>query len=185
MVFLDYYPNAERTLTTVESMMITKKEYRILKEMSSLVRKYFEENLQMPLDLGGFLRYYVEYTILKSKHKDIKPLAKEIIIANVVLPDDIKVAELLNKNGFSIQDLRAIMRVRSYIKNIILNDADFDKEMENILIDYKEKVNTIIEIFISEFNVDNQNIILNRICEMLETCPTLFVDRVTSHTQKR
>ena len=119
--FVDYYPNAERIVTVLDSMMITPREYKKLKEISVELRKYFQQTLGIETISCGFIRHYVEHVIIDSKNNGLKPLEKEIIIANIMLPDDMEVINLLNDNGFDIYTLKLLMRIRSQLKYIILN----------------------------------------------------------------
>lgn len=186
MSTIDLYPtNAERILTTVESMMITKKEYMQLKEISKTIRKYAEEKFQSEINSCGIVRYYIEYTIRNSQYRNLPSTQKEIIIANVILPDDTKVADVLNKNNFTIEHLKAMLRFRSLLKNILLNDSRIDTETARQFAIYKQFVNKIIAIFKLEFGIDNQTLILNRICEMIETCPLYFDTKIDIKSRKR
>ena len=186
MKLIDNYPNAERTLTTIEASLITKKEYQKLKSISKRIKDSIETELESDLSSYGMVKYHVERTIRSSKNALIsKNAEKEIIIANILLPDDIQIAELLNKNNFTIEHLKAMIRFRSSLKNLILNSAPIDEETQRKLEIYKRFVTTLIELFKAEFNVDDQTIILNRICEMLVTCPNYFETKRTEYTRKK
>ena len=103
MTIIDNYPNAERTVTTIEASMITPREYYRLKEISKVIRKSIETQLQSNANTDGFTRYYIELAIRSSEHKNLSNTEIEIIIANAILPDDISIAELLSKHHFTIE----------------------------------------------------------------------------------
>lgn len=185
MTIIDNYPNAERTVASIEASMITPREYYRLKEISKAIRNHIENQLQTNTSTDGFTRYYIELAIRSSQHKNLSNTEIEIVIANAILPDDISIAELLSKHHFTIDHLKTIIRFRSLLKNIILNGKAFDDELKRQFEIYKKFVAKIIEIFKSEFGIDDQTVILNRICEMLVTCPAFFEERTSTNPRKK
>ena len=186
MTLIDNYPNAERTLTTIETSLITKKEYQKLKNISAAIKKTVESNLDSDINSYGIVKYYVEQTIRSSNTPLVsKPSEKEIIISNIILPDDIEVAELLTQNKYTLEHLKAMIRFRSSLKNLILNDVQIDKETEQKLQVYKKFVTSLIALFKQRFGIDDQTVILNKICEMLVYYPHYFESKLTDHVRKR
>lgn len=185
MTIIDNYPNAERTVTTIEASMITPREYYRLKEISKAIRTHIENELQSNANTDGFTRNYIELAIRSSEHKNLSNTEIEIIIANAILPDDIIIAEMLSKHHFTIEHLKTIIRFRSLLKNIVLNGNAFNTELKRQFEIYKKFVTKIIEIFKSELGIDDQTIILNRISEMLVTCPSFFEERTSTSIRKK
>lgn len=184
MRIVDYYPNVERVITTIESMMITDKEYQKIKKISKSIKEIVEKEINDEINPYRFVIHHIEKSVRQSDLYTLSPAGKEIIIANILLPDDIKIAELLNKNGFTIENLKSIIRFRSLLKNVILNNAPINKELEDHFIEYKENVKKILELFNEEFNTNDQTIILNRICELLTTHPNYFEKKITESIKK-
>ena len=140
MKLIDYYPNVERIITTIDSRMITNKEYNKLIKLSRNIKKELEHILDSNINKISLIKYYVEKIITNSKYSEnYTNVHKEIIIANILLPDDIKIAEVLNQNGYPIEYLKAIIKFRDYLKKIILYSIPIDKEIEQKYIAKLEK----------------------------------------------
>ena len=175
MILIDNYPNTERAITAIEVMIITKKEYIKLIKLSQEIKSCIEKELNCELPIYGIIKYYIENTIINPNNlSNFSQTAKEIIIANILLPETIKVVELLNNNGYTIEHLKNITRFRALLKNIILSNAPIDTNLANQFMIYKKYVTHITELFKKTFGIIDQTIILNRICEILVTYPNLF-----------
>lgn len=174
MKFIDYHPNIERAITYVEALTILKNEDIELKKISKVIKEHIENKLQIEINSNNITIYYLESIIRKARYNDLSNIKKEIIISNILLPNDEEIAVLLNQNGYTLEDLKSILRFRTILKNNILNDTQLDQNNKEKYEEYKKEITKIIKIFKSNLNIDNQTIILNRICEMLVTCPELF-----------
>lgn len=174
--------NSERILTYIDALTITKKEYNYFKQLSIIEKERIEKKLKMSFEEHPVDKKYLEEIILGTEYKNISSMNKEIMLANAILPDDQKIATLLNEEGFTLEYLKIIIRFRSLLKNILTNNLPIDKETRQKLDAYKVIVEKLVDLFNKHFNVNNQTIILNRICEMLVTCPELFVPK--SKTKK-
>lgn len=174
MKFIDYYPNIERAITYIEALTILKNEDIELKKISKIIKEHIESKLQIEINSNNITIYYLESIIRKARYQDLSDMKKEIIISNILLPNDNEIATLLNENGYTFEDLKSILRIRTILKNNILNNIYFDQNTKEQFEEYKKEITKLIEIFKTNLNIDNQTIILNRICEMLVTCPELF-----------
>lgn len=177
MDIIDYYPNLERAITPIECITITNKEFRQLKKISRLIRENIETNINDQITPYTFIKYYIEKSIRDSKLEIFSKAKKEIIIANILLPDDIEIAEILNNNGFTKESLKELIRFRALIKNLVLNNSKIDINLENKFNDYKETINTIVLLFNEKFQIKDQTTILNRICELLVSNPNYFENK--------
>ena len=186
MRIIDTYPNAERTITTIEAALITKKEYQELKNISQSIRNKFHTQLSEHLGDYEYIRWFLETILTYSQNKfGLSSTHKEIIIANVMLPHDHEIVELLTKYDFKIEHLKTLIRFRSFLKNIVLNSAPIDKEVERQFEIYKKHIANIIYIFETELNINNKTAILNRIAELIETNPHYFESKYSDYTKKR
>ena len=185
MDFIDYYPFLDRVLTYLDAMIITEKEYQILKNISNEIRKETEENFNNSINHNKIIIYHIEKSIRESKLNNNSILAKEIIIANILLPNDIDIIDLLNKSGYTYDSLKNIIRFRTLIKNIVLSDKEFNNEERKKYKEYKEEVKNIIYIFKENYNITDQTIILNRICELLIRKPNSFENKLERKSKKR
>ena len=182
MTIIDTYPNVERAITSIEASLISKREYEELKNISNYIRNNINKKTPQNIKNYKFIKNYLAQTITT---RNFSNTAKEIIIGNILLPDDIKIAELLTKNGFTIEHLNIIIRFRALLKNIILNSTPINEELERQFKIYKTAINKIIEIFKLELNFDDQTTILNRITEILITNPNYFESKNSEHIRKR
>lgn len=186
MTIIDTYPNVERAITYNEASSIFKKEYEILKSISYYIKEKIRKENECNINDYGVIKYYLEQAIRNAECPHIKENnKKEIIIGNVLLSDDLKIAELLTKNGITIEHLKVIIRFRALLKKVILNSVPIDEELERQFKLYKIGVAKIIKIFKLELNFDDQTVILNRITELLITSPNYFESKNSEHTKKK
>lgn len=185
MKIMRYEPNIQNALTKTEASLITEKEYNKLKKISMLVTKYVENILMSDIATCNITKKIAEITIRKIQNESITEIHKTIMIANALLPDDIKVADLLNKNGFTYNHINLIIKFRALLKRNAIYHTELDKEEKTKYNEYKITVNKIVELFTREFGVSDKTIILNRICEILVTHPDYFEKLATEHIIKR
>lgn len=185
MNFIDYYPFIDRVLTYLDAMIITEKEYQILKKISNTIKKETEEIFDYSINQYNAIIYYIEKTIRESKTINHSTLSKEIIISNILLPNDIEIIDLLNKSGYTYDSLKNIIKFRSIIKNTIASNIEFNNENKQKYKEYKKEVKNIITIFKEKYNITDQTIILNRICELLIRMPNSFENKLEINTKKR
>ena len=167
MDFVDYYPFANRILTYLDAMTITEKEYQILKSISNKIKNETENMFYEDINQYNIIIHYIEKRIRKSKLINNSILSKEIIISNILLPNDIEIIDFLNKSGYTYEHLKNIIKFRTLIKNILLNDLEFNEEQKKQYEEYKKEIKNIITIFKEKYNISDSKIILNRICELL------------------
>ena len=183
MKIIDYYPNLERAITYFETLTLSKSEDIVIKKLSKFIKEYIEEKLQVEINFNNINIYYLEDILSKTQYNNLSNLKKEIIIANILLPNDIEIAELLNQNGYTFEDLKSIIRFRTLLKNKILNDKPLNQEEIEKFIKYKEDITNLLSLFKNKFNIDKTTIILNRICEMLVTHPNIFESKTNFKTR--
>ena len=169
-MLLNEYTNPSKILSYYEALTIPKKEYTYLKKLST------SEKANITLNNQTNINYNLIFNKISTskKTKDLSIIKKEIIIANIIIPDDTLIIKILNDNNFTIEHLKLIIRFRSILKNHLINNTKIDTTLkENIQI-YKNIISIILNIFINELNIDNPTIILNRITELIITKPYLF-----------
>ena len=174
MDFVDYYPFVDRILTYLDAMIITEKEYQTLKNISNKIKKETEELFNDNINQYNIIIHHIEKSIRESKLISNSTLSKEIIIANILLPNDIEIIDFLNKSGYTYESLKNIIKFRTLIKNILSSDIEFNKENKIQYEAYKKEVKNIITIFKEKYNISDSKIILNRICELLVRKPNSF-----------
>lgn len=185
MKILEEYFESERILTYIDALTITAKECNELKryghrERKEIIKEYKELRNSNKLPRETNPRDYITEKLLtqrnfSTKYNNKSTLRREIIYANAILPNDVTIAELLNNNHFSFEHLKKIIEVRKKILFLIKskNTTITDDLIKDIAI-YKKIVTKLINLFESKFGINDSTIILNRICEMLVTCPTFF-----------
>ena len=139
MDFIDYYPFLDRVLTYLNAMIITEKEYQIFKNISNEIRKETEENFNNSINHNKIIIHHIEKSIRESKLNNNSILAKEIIIANILLPNDIDIIDLLNRSGYTYEFLKNIIKFRTLIKNIVSSDTEFNKDNKKNMKNIKKK----------------------------------------------
>lgn len=164
------YTNPERILSYNEAKKITQKEYSLLKQPLKEIKP---ENYP-ELDYHYYRDKAIESRKKELIYSDQTGLKKEVLIANTILPDDIKIIDKLTANGFTYEHLYAIIRFRSILKNILMNNTKITNDLKEHIRIYKNVTTKLIKVFEQNFFFNDSTIILNRICEMLITCPHLF-----------
>ena len=166
--------NANRILTPIEASTLSKKDYTNLKQLVQIERENFEKTYNIKLDGHDITTRMFIFEITNRSYSNLTILEKEILLANAAFPSDKEIATLLSENGFTINHLKAIIRFRSLIKKSLVNDKKMDEELSTQFEIYKKVVSKLLDLFNANFKFNNSTIILNRICEMLVTCPELF-----------
>lgn len=185
MQFIDYYPFKDRVLTYLEAMIITEREYQTIKDISKKIRKTTEEIFNDNINLYNIIIYNIEKRIRQSKLLNNSTLSKEIIIANILLPNDIEIIDFLNNKGYTYESLKKIIKFRTLIKNILSSNIEFNEEYKRQYEEYKKEVKSIKNIFKEKYNITDQTIILNRICELLVRKPNSFETEKERNIKKR
>ena len=185
MHFVDYYPNAERAITLIDMRQIGLREYQFIITLSKSIKEEIEQEIKIQIQNNDITRYYFEEIIKNLQIENLTPLKREILIGNAILPDSKKIIDIQNKNGYSVTNLTKILRFRTILKNILLNDLHIDKNTQEQFEIYKKELISLTEIFKNEFNLDNPSIILNRICELITIYPQLFQAKTTINSKKR
>ena len=173
-MILDNYQNPERILSYTEALIITKKEYQILKSLAKYEKKRIELEICMSEKESLMNNLIIENNIKMSSYDDLSPLKKEVMLANAILPDDHKVIDTLTEKGFTLEHIKTIMKFRGILKNILLNESIIQDDLKVNIEIYKRVTSILIKAFKEKLNVNNSSIILNRICELLVTNPELF-----------
>ena len=173
MVIIDDYTNPLNILSQTDALLISKKEYQILKSLAKKERQSIIKN-NSQIDNSRLNQLLTETLNNESIYPHLSISKKQIILSNAILPDDILIADKLSKYGFTIYHLKTIIRFRSIIKIHLTNESFLTKELKNNIIIYKKIITKLINIFDKEFNYNNSTVILNRISEMLITNPDLF-----------
>ena len=171
---LDNYQNPERILSYNEALIITKKEYEILKNIAKKEKKRIEKEICMGEDNSSINMLIIERQINMHNYDDLSPLKKEVMLSNALLPDDTKVIDTLTENGFTIEHIKTIIKFRGILKNQAMYKTAIEEDLKENINTYKKVVSILLNAFREKFNINNSTIILNRICELLVTKPELF-----------
>ena len=184
MKMIKYYPNIKKSINIIDLLMITEPEHQKIKKISKTIRETIQNEINENINLLPFIRYYVEkkIDILDTNFSSIE---KELIISNVILPNDIHIADLLNKNGYTKEFLKSIIKTRQKIKLSLLNNIKIDNELQTEFDEYKQNIIPIIELFKKEYNITDINIILNKICEISTKYPNYFESNINIIIKKR
>ena len=186
MAMLDLYPSAERAINIIDIKLITEREYQILKKISTQIRKKIEDEFDDNAVSYGMIKYFIENRIRNSNITDIETATKkEIVISNILLPDDIEIAEILNKNGFNLELLKELLKIRQKLINIIIYNLQLDEELKDQYETYKNNIKKLINLFEEKYNINDQTIILNKIAEILVLYPNYLENKITSTIKKR
>ena len=167
--------SVKRTITFVEALNITKKEYSILQEIATIERETLEQEYNQKIEENFLIRKLLELKLKKQSYKNLSSIKKEIILAYAILPNDDKIIELLINNNFSLEELKQIIRIRAILKNLISNNIKIETNIdsETILL-YKSYIKKLTNIFQLNFGINDPTIILNRITELLTNKKELF-----------
>ena len=181
MIMIEDYIEAGRILSYPEALMHSKKEYTYLKQYSQIEKEKIEKEIDLQIGSKFFNKNIIESKINFSKYPNMSKLNKEVMLANIILPDDIKIIDILTENGFTLEHLKTIIRFRSILKNLLLNNSIITNELKEQIAIYKRVTTKLINIFNEQFNFNDSTIILNRITEMLITCPNLFETKANTN----
>ena len=165
--------NPYKIVSYNEGKMFTDKEYNILKNIAKNEKDRIKNDYGLVED-SQLTQRIVEYVIISTKYDDLSLLKKEILLANALLPDDIKIIDLLSKEGFTIEHIKTIIRFRDILKNLLIHKKELTNELKEQLKIYKAVVDKIIDVFNTNFYTNNSTIILNKLCELLVTKPHMF-----------
>lgn len=174
--------NPNRIISYNEAKMFTNKEYNLLKQQASNERKRIKKSYNL-IEESNISQKIIEYIIKNSHYPELSILKKEILLANTLLPDDIKIVDILTKEGFTIEHIKTIIRFRDILKNLIIHKQQLNKELKEQLEIYKPITNKLIDIFNTNFYINDSTIILNKLCELIANKPQLF-DEITKSNQK-
>ena len=165
--------NPKKILTYNEANMYTQKEYELLKQKANQEIKRIKKDYNLK-ENSKISQKFIEYIIKNTHYQDMSILKKEILLANSLLPNDIKIIDQLTKEGFTIEHIKTIIRFRDILKNSIIHKQILTPELKEHLEIYKSVTSKLINIFNDNFYVNNSTIILNKLCELLATKPQLF-----------
>ena len=174
--------NPNRIISYNEAKMFTNKEYNLLKQQASNERKRIKKSYNL-IEESNISQKIIEYIIKSSHIPELSILKKEILLANTLLPDDIKIVDILTKEGFTIEHIKTIIRFRDILKNLIIHKQQLNKELKEQLEIYKPITNKLIDIFNTNFYINDSTIILNKLSELIANKPQLF-DEITKSNQK-
>lgn len=180
MPMIDDYTNPLTILSLTDALMISKKEYQFLKQIAKIERETIIKNNNQ-IDNFNLIQKLTETLTNSSIYPNLSISKKQIILSNAILPDDTNIINTLSEYGFTIYHLKTIIRFRSIIKNLLINECNLTQELKDNITIYKKVTNKLIDIFNKEFNCNNSTIILNRISEMLITQPDLFKNNNSSN----
>lgn len=169
--------NPNRILTPIEANMLSQKDYTNLKQLIQIKKESLEKKHNITLDDNFLTAEMFLFEMNYNPHSNLTILKQEILLANTILPDDKQIASILSQNGFTINHLKSIIRYRSLIKRLLINNKEMDEEFLEQFQIYKQIVSKLLSIFYFHFKFNDSTIILNRICEMLITCPELFENK--------
>ena len=187
MTISSIYHELKIIISYNEAKEIFEKEYNELKILGQIERENIEKEYTKLIKECNLTNEFNDYITKRligirydtSKYSDLTSIKKEIIIANAILPDDISIINLLHDNGFTIEHLKVIIRFRSILKNkITCKTKNIDKYLAEQIKIYKTVVSKLIEIFETNFKINDSTIILNRITELLVTSPNLFDEKI-------
>jgi len=172
-MLLHEYTEPYKILSYYEALTIPEKEYTYLKKLA------ISEKINLTLNNKINLNYNLIFNKISTsiKTKDLPIIKKEIIIANIMIPDDETITKILTDNNFTLDHLKLIIRFRSILKNYILNNKKLDAELKENIHIYKNIISIILNIFKKELNINNSTIILNRITELIIIKPYLFEEK--------
>ena len=173
-MILDNFQKPEKILSYSEALIITKKEYEILKNIAKKEKKRIENEKCMGEKDSKINMLIIENNISMRNYDDLSLLKKEIMLANAILPDDVKVIDTLTENGFTLEHIKSIIKFRGILKNQLIYKNGISEDLKENINIYKNVVTILLNAFKEKFNVSNSTIILNRICELLVTSPELF-----------
>lgn len=173
-MILDNYQKPERILSYQEALIITKKEYQILKNIAKKERKRIELEICMAEKDSAINKLIIESNINMRNYDDLSPLKKEVMLANAILPEDDKVIDTLTEYGFTLEHIKTIIKFRGILKNQVMSKTVIEDDLKESIKIYKKVVTILMNAFREKFNVNNSMVVLNRICELLVTSPELF-----------
>lgn len=176
-------PNIDKALTKNDVLLITKKEYEQLKKISKQLTKYLEKEYLITPNESGFTNHFIETLVRNTKNNLLTESHKEIIIANILFPEDEKIADLINDNNFTYEHINFIIDFRALLKKHSIHNMVLDNESKLKFETYKQLIDQIISIFEKNFRVTNQTIILNKLCEILVNKPHYF-NEISTPTRK-
>lgn len=178
MIMIDDYFKPEKILSYVEARTIGTREYTMLKQIGQIERDYVLKKYLLPKEPELSIKSIVESRLNDPKYDNLSNLKKEVVLANSILPDDIKIIDILTKEGFTLQHLKTIIKFRSILKNLLINKTMINKELKEQIAIYKRVMDKLIDVFYKNFNFKDSTTILNRITELLVTSPNLFDKKI-------
>jgi hypothetical protein len=167
-MYIDY----TRIITEDFKSFITDSELAELKEVARkekaiLTARYNPDTLRRILE-----RRANEIVTINAKYQAYNDYEKAIVANNIVL-DNKKFASVLNSGNFDAESLDSFIKMLRYIKNRLANGdySEKDQKYMKIADNFAKK---LVAHFAKYLGINNQNLLINKINEILSYEPELI-----------
>lgn len=146
-----------------------------LKEVAKSERTYLDNRYNKDI-LRTILAKKAEETVyINARHQTRNNIEKAIIASEIVF-DSNKFAETLKNGDFDIDTLQTYIKLLNYLKAKVANDDEIDANDEKYLVIADNFAKKLVRHFIKYNGVSSQNIIINKINEVLSFEPELLIE---------
>lgn len=153
-----------------------------LKEIARKEKTYLT-NRYNPNTLRGIVdRKAWEIVTINARHQLRNDLEKSIIANNIVF-DNQKFASILNSGSFDLESLETFVKIVRYIKTRLAN-GDFDDKDQKYVRIADSFALKLANHFKKYIGISDQNLIINKINEVISYEPELIVSKKSDHSRK-
>lgn len=167
-MFIDY----SKIVTEDLRLYVNATQLAELKDVASKERTYLNNRYHKDTLRTILARKAEETVYVNARHQTRNNIEKAIIASEIVF-DSQKFAETLLNCEFDINTLQTYIKLLNYLKAKVAND-DIDQNDEKYLVIADNFAKRLVKHFIKFNGVSSQNIIINKINEILSFEPELL-----------
>jgi len=167
-MFIDY----SKIITEDLRLYVNATQLAELKDVASKERTYLNNRYHKDTLRTILARKAEETVYVNARHQTRNNIEKAIIASEIVF-DSQKFAEILLNCEFDINTLQTYIKLLNYLKAKVAND-DIDQNDEKYLVIADNFAKRLVKHFIKFNGVSSQNIIINKINEILSFEPELL-----------
>ena len=176
-MYIDY----SKIVLTDMKQVITDENLEELKEIAKNEKGYIKRRYGVVYLKDNLDTKATEIAFTSARYKDKSKLEKTIIANNIVF-DNQKFANLLRNGNFDAKTLKAFLRILSYLKSK-LNAGSLSEKDKDYAAKAEYFTRRLVKYFKLQIGITDSGIIINKINELLSFEPELLDELTNKHTR--
>ena len=176
-MYIDY----SKILSTNLRTHITEEKLKELKDLAEKERTYLKRKYSPNIIAILLSKKAYEIAYINMKNQEKSDNEKAIIASNIVF-DDQRFAKILLNGKFDFDTIKSFVSIIGYLKNKMTNSNLNEKDQKYLTI-ADNFAKRLANHFSKYIGVVDQNIIINKIIEILEYKPELLENNSSKHTR--